>query len=69
MLCPGVGNRGVGGYTPLAGKILNIPPLRILEKYTPLGGAKRRPHFFGRNSKINVNLTGFRLNLVKLTLI
>ena len=37
---------GGGGYTPLAGKILNIPLWEFWEKYTPLGGAKRRRHFF-----------------------
>ena len=60
MLSPGVGNRGVWGYTP---------PGRKNFEYTPLGGAKRRRHFFGRISEINVNLTGFSLNLVKFTLI
>ena len=62
----GIGGRG---YTSPSRKIFEYTtPLRILEKYTPpLGGAKRRRHFLGQNSKINVNLTGFRLNLVKLT--
>ena len=63
---------GIGGYTPLAGKILKIPPPpEDLEKIypPPLGGAKRRRHFFGQILEINVNLTGFSLNLVKLTLI
>ena len=49
---------GVGGYTPLAGKILNIPPLRILEKYTPPPSAALRAAaiFFGQNSKIRVQI-------------
>ena len=63
----GIGGRGV---YPLARKILKIPPLRILKKYTPPPRRREAPSpFFGQNSKINVNLTEFRLNLVKLTLI
>ena len=39
----GIGGRG---YTPLAGKILKLPPPEDLEKnIPPLGGAKRRRHF------------------------
>ena len=37
--------------------------------YVQITIAKRRRHFFGQILEINVNLTGFSLNLVKLTLI
>ena len=47
---------GVGGYTPLAGKILKIPPPpEDLEKiYLPLGGAKRRRHFLAKFWKLTL---------------
>ena len=52
----GIGGKGV--YPPEDfGKI--YPPRR----------REARPPFFGRNSKINANLTGFSLNLVKFRLI
>ena len=56
---PGVGNRGVGGYTPPGRKNFeNTTPLRIWKKYTPHPcGAKRRRHFFGQIWEINVNST------------
>ena len=66
-LLAGVGNRGV--YPPGRKIFENTPPPEDLKKYTPLGGASRRRHFFGQILEINVNLTGFSLNLVKLTLI
>ena len=63
----GIGGRG---YTPLAGKILNIPPPEDLEKNIPPSAAQSAAAIFlGLNSKIYPNLTGFSLNLVKLTLI
>ena len=67
----GIGG-GRGGYTPPGRKNFeNTPPPWGFGKNIPppLGGAKRRRHFFDQILEINVNLTGFRLNLVKLTLI
>ena len=71
-LYQGSGIGGVGGGIPPPGRknFEYTPPENFGKIYPPpLGGAKRRRHFFGQNSKINVNLTGFSLNLVKLTLI
>ena len=67
----GGGRGGRGGYTPpWPENFENTPPPEDLEKiYPPLGGARRRRHFFAQILEINVNLTGFSLNLVKLTLI
>ena len=65
----GSGIGGVGGI-PLSRKNFENTPLRVLEKYTP--PPRRReapPPFFDQISKINVNLTRFSLNLVKLRLI
>ena len=57
------------GYSPFGQKNFEYTPLMILEKYTPPRRREAPPPFLGQNSKINVNLTGFRLNLVKLMLI
>ena len=66
----GSGIGGGRGVNPPGRKNFENTPLRFWKKYTPpLGGAKRRRNFFGRIFKINVNLTEFSLNLVKLTLI
>ena len=66
----GSGIGGGRGYTPPGRKNFENTPPEDFEKYTPpLGGAKRRCHFFGQILEINVNLTGYSLNLVKLTLI
>ena len=65
----GIGGRG---YTPPGWKNFENtppPPPEDFGKIYPLSGAKRRRHFLGQNSKINVDLTGFRLNLVKFKLI
>ena len=65
----GSGIGGVGGIPPWPEKFWKYPPEDLEKIYPPLGGAKRRRHFFGQILEINVNLTGFSLNLVKLTLI
>ena len=68
----GSGIGGVGGGIPPPGRknFENTPPEDLEKIYPPpLGGAKRRRHFFGQISEINVNSTGFSLNLVKFRLI
>ena len=58
----GIGGRGV--YPRGRKNFENTPPEDLEKIYPP-----RPPPFFDQNLEINVNLTGFSLNLVKFRLI
>ena len=42
------------GYSPFGQKNFEYTPLMILEKYTPLGGARRRRHFWAKIRKLTL---------------